>query len=544
MKTLMAVVALSALTGGIARAHDDDAPAGAPGEKLGTVHFAVECNVQAQREFDHAVALYHSFWFDPASKAFGQVLEHDAGCGMAYWGIALSALANPFGWPPPPKAMQTGAAAIEQGLKVGARSQRERDYIAALAKLFENWDKTDHRPRALAWEQAMQVVAQRYPDDPEAGVFYALSLIANAQASDKTFANQLKAAAILEPFFETHPDHPGAAHYLIHTYDYTELVERGLPAARRYASIAPSAPHALHMPAHIFTRLGLWDDSIATNRASAQAARSELKDPTPGLGSYNALHAMDYMMYAHLQQGQDGAARSLLDEVNAIEKLDLANFAAAYALAAMPARYALEHHDWAAAATLTPKPQSLPWNQYPQAEAVIVYTRAMGLARLGQADAALVEIARLQALREAMAKAKLGYWAQQAEIQAAAAGAWVSLARGQSSEALAQMHRAVRLEGNTDKHPVTPGPLIPAGELLAEMLLELGRPADALAEFERVQRTEPNRLLPIYGAARAAELAGQPDVARANYEALLVLTQHADSERREMAQAKAYLARK
>src|SRR5262245_10725273 len=288
-----------------AQAHEGDEPAGKPGEQLGKVEFRVECNAAAQREFSRAVALYHSFWFDPATESFRKVAELDPGCGLAYWGVALSALANPFGWPPPPKAMQSGAAAIEQALKTGARSQRERDYIAALAKLFQDWDKTEHRSRALAWEQAMEQVARRYPEDDEAQIFYALSLIANALASDKTFARQLKAGGILEPFFESRPDHPGAAHYLIHAYDYTELVERGLPAARRYASIAPSAPHALHMPAHIFTRLGMWEDSIATNNASARAAKAELKEATQTLGSYNAVHAMDYMVYAHLQLGQD-----------------------------------------------------------------------------------------------------------------------------------------------------------------------------------------------------------------------------------------------
>ena len=329
------------LGGGAMLAHGhegDDVPAGKPGEQLGKVAFRVDCSPAAQREFNRAVALYHSFWFDPATASFRKVLELDPGCGMGWWGQALSALANPFGWPAPSKAMQAGAAAIEQGRKTGARTQRERDYIAALAKLFQDWDKTDHRPRALAWEAAMEQVAQRYPDDDEAQIFYALSLVANALASDKTFSRQLKAGEILEPYFQSHPDHPGAAHYLIHAYDYTELVQRGLPAARRYASIAPSAPHALHMPAHIFNRLGLWEDSIATNSASARAAKAELESASHTLGSYNAVHAMDYMVYAHLQLGQDAAARRLIDEIAAIERVDATNFAAAYGFAAMPAR--------------------------------------------------------------------------------------------------------------------------------------------------------------------------------------------------------------
>ncbi len=533
------------LGGGAMLAHGhegDDVPAGKPGEQLGKVAFRVECSPAAQREFNRAVALYHSFWFDPASASFRKVLELDPGCGMGWWGQALSALANPFGWPPPAKAMQAGAAAIEQGLNTGARTQRERDYLAALAKLFQDWDKTDHRPRALAWEAAMEQLAQRYPDDDEAQIFYALSLVANALASDKTFARQLKAGEILEPYFQSHPDHPGAAHYLIHAYDYTELVQRGLPAARRYASIAPSAPHALHMPAHIFTRLGLWEDSIATNSASARAAKAELDSASHTLGSYNAVHAMDYMVYAHLQLGQDAAARRLIDEIAAIERVDATNFAAAYGFAAMPARYALERRRWDEAARLELRPQTLPWNQFPHAEAVVVYARALSKARLGDVPGARDDIARLQQLRDALATMKLGYWAQQVEIQITAASAWLALAEGRRGDALGLMRQATEMEAATDKHPVTPGPLVPTRELLGEMLLEQGQPAQALAEFERLEQAEPNRLLPLYYAARAAEAIGDAAKAQSYYRKLLELAAKRDTERPEIARARAHLA--
>lgn len=539
-KFLISVVfALSAV---LVFAHEDDEPAGTPGEKLGTVAFRVECNAAAQQEFNRAIALYHSFWFNPARESFDKVLAHDSGCGLAHWGIALSALGNPFAWPAPAKAWQEGATAIQQAIKVGARNDRERDYIAALAKLYADWDKSEHRERALAWEEAMQRLASRYPDDEEAQVFYGLSLIANALPTDKTFKNQLRAGEILEPYFAKHPDHPGAAHYLIHAYDYTELVQRGLPAARRYASIAPSAPHALHMPAHIFTRLGMWEESIGTNRASAQAAKKELKDPNPGIGSYNALHAMDYMVYAYLQLGQDRAAKKLVDEVGAMQKIDVGNFPAAYALAAMPARYALEHRDWQAAANLRLHPASLPWHQFPQSEAIAVYARALGKARLGDAAGARGEIARLRELREAMLKNKNNYWAQQAEIQITGASAWAAFAEKDGDEALRLMRTTVEMEATTDKHPVTPGPLVPARELLGEMLLDLKRPAEALAEFERVQQTEPNRLLAIYNTARAAELAGDRPKARANYTKLLSLTGKRDAERPEIELAKERVA--
>ncbi len=541
MNVKLSVVCLIMFTALLARqtfAHEDDEPAGTPGEKLGLVEFRVECNAEAQKEFNRAIALYHSFWFAPANESFDKVAQLDPGCGLAHWGRALSALGNPFAWPAPVKAWQAGAASMDKAKQIGARNERERDYIAALAKFYEEWDKAEHRSRALAWEAAMQQLAGRYPDDDEAQVFYALSLIANALPTDKTFKNQLKAAEILEPFFAKHPDHPGAAHYLIHGYDYTELVQRGLPAARRYASIAPSAPHALHMPAHIFSRLGMWEESIETNRASAMAARKELNDTSMTIGSYNALHAMDYMMYAHLQLGQDAAARKLLDEIGAMQRIDIGNFPGAYALAAMPARYALEHHDWKTAASLKLHPESLPWGQFPQCEAITVYARALGKARLGDASGAKQELTRLRELHETMLKNKANYWPQQAQIQITAATAWLAFAENNGDEALRSMRQAVALEAATDKHPVTPGPLMPTREQLADMLLALGKPAEALIEYEQVQASEPNRLRAIYGAARAAEASGDQVKSRRYDQQLLELTAKSDSERPEILRAK------
>jgi tetratricopeptide (TPR) repeat protein len=490
-------------------AHEDDEPAGTPGQKLGTVMFPVKCSGEAQRAFNHAIALYHSFWFDPANKAFDHVAQIDPGCGMAHWGRALSALGNPFAWPAPAKAWQEGAAAMEKARKTGARSERERDYITALGKLYEDWEKTEHRDRALAWEGAMEHLAGRYADDTEARTFHALALIANALPADKTFKNQLRAGAILQPIFEQHPDHPGAAHYLIHSYDYADLVRLGLPAARRYASIAPSAPHALHMPAHVFSRLGMWEESIQTNRASALAARQELSDTSMTVGSYNALHAMDYMVYAHLQLGQEEAARKLLDEVAMIQRVDVANFPAAYALAAMPARYALERDDWKTAANLKPHPESLPWHQFPQCEAITVYARALGKARSGNPGGAKQELTRLHTLRETMTKKNAAYWVQQSDIQAAIASAWVAMAESHPDEAQRLMRAAVELEATTDKHPVTPGPLTPAREQLADLLLAHNKPAEALRAYEQVLASEPNRLRAIHGAAHAAKAGGE-----------------------------------
>ena len=538
MRNLGVLAALISLWFTQARAHEDVAPAGQPGEQLGKVTFIVECNAEAQREFNRAIALYHSFWFDPANKSFDKVIQLDPGCGMAHWGRALSVLGNPFAWPAPAKAWQAGAVSMDKAMQVGARNERERDYIAALAKFYDDWQQTEHRSRALAWEAAMAQLAGRYRDDMEAQIFYSLALIANALPTDKTFKNQLKAGEILQPLFEKHPDHPGAAHYLIHGYDYTELVQRGLPAARRYALIAPSAPHALHMPAHIFSRLGMWDESIVTNRASAAAARKELNDTSMTIGSYNALHAMDYMMYAHLQLGQDAAAQQLLDEIAAIQRIDIGNFPGAYALAAMPARYALEHHDWNRAANLKLHPQSLPWPQFPQCEAITIYARALGKARSGDVIGAKQEVARLHELRETMLKNKTGYWPQQTEIQISAASAWIALAENQTDEAQRLMRAAVELEATTDKHPVTPGPLTPPREQLADMLLELNKPAEALAAYEQVHVSEPNRLRSFYGAARAAQASGDLEKSRNYDRKLLELTAKGESTRPEILRAR------
>jgi hypothetical protein len=310
-------------------------------EKLGEVNFPVSCNDAAQQEFNRAMSLLHSFWFDPAKKAFAKVLEHDPECGMAHWGIAVVALGNPFAWPPNPNAMKAGAAALVEARRMSAKTVRERDYISALAELFRDWETTEHRPRVVAFEKAMAGVATRYPEDDEARILHALLLTVTALPTDKTFANQLKAAGILEPLFKKYPNHPGVAHYLIHTYDYAELAEKGLPAARAYAGIAPSVPHALHMPSHIFSHVGLWPEMVEGNRASYLAAKGELAEQTLGVGTYDALHAMDYLVFGHLQQAQDKAARQLVDEVSAMHKVNVENFVAAYAFTAIPSRFAL-----------------------------------------------------------------------------------------------------------------------------------------------------------------------------------------------------------
>lgn len=541
--TVIAWVLTIVLIVGASRAwaHEEQGLSGEP-EKLGEVNFPVSCNAAAQKEFNRAMALFHSFWFDPAKKSFAKILQHDPECGMAHWGIAIMSMGNPLAWPPNPNALKTGATASTESRRVGAKTQRERDYLAALAVFFKDWETTEHRPRALAFEKAMEAVAARYPDDVEAQILYSLVLNVTALPTDKTFANQLKAAAILEPLFKKYPNHPGVAHYLIHTYDYAEIAEKGLPFARAYADIAPSVPHVLHMPSHIYSRIGLWKEMVEGNRASYLAAKAELAEKTLDIGTYDALHAMDYMVFGHLQQAQDKAAKQLLDEVATLRKVNVENFVAAYAFAAIPSRFALERGDWKQAAALKLSPADLSWDKFPQAEAILVFARGLGAARSGDVSTAHKDVERLQSLQEAMTAAKIAYWAGQTDFQIKTVNAWIAYAGKRHDEAVQLMRAAAEREEASDKHPVTPGNVVPSRELLGEMLMAQNQPAKALVEFERSLQRDPNRFRGIYGAASAAEASGNRKVARDYYLKLLTLTTDRDTERPEIAQAKIFLS--
>jgi tetratricopeptide (TPR) repeat protein len=533
MRALSLVVAVAALVCAAAVLADEQPGAGI--EKLGTVHFQTSCSPPAQKEFERALALLHSFWFRAAIPAFKAVDAADPGCAIAQWGIAMALLGNPLAVPPAPQALKDGWAAIEKARAIGAKTQRERDYVDAIGQFYTDADKVDHRTRTLAYEKAMADLSSRYGDDREAAVFYALALDITALPTDKTYANQLKAAAILEKVFAVEPNHPGVSHYLIHSYDYPPIAAKGLPAARRYAGIAPSAPHALHMPSHIFTRVGAWQDSVDSNRASAEVAR---KQSSPG----EMLHALDYQIYAYLQMAQDKEARRVLGELGAVvgtDGLDSARNANAFALAAIPARYVLERRAWAEAAALEPQP-----SRFPYTEAMTHFARAVGLARSGDAPAARKAVEKIAPLYDALVQAKNAYWAEQVDIQQRVALAFVRRAEGRSDEALALLRGAADLEDATEKSPVTPGPLAPARELLGEMLLEANQPAQALKEFEASARREPNRLHGLYGAARAAELSGDRQRARNYYGRIVVLTSKADSERIETKAARTFLSAK
>lgn len=485
-------------------AHDAEAAAGG----LGSVHFKVECNAAAQREFDLAMAYYHSFAWADIKAPLDRTLQADNACGMVYWAQALASLDNPFVWPGniSAKTLADGAALLEQARKTGLATQRERDYVDALAGFFQDADKLNHRTRAKALEAGLEGVAAKYPEDSEATVLYSLVLSANFDPADKQYKNQLRAAQLLEPVFAKQPEHPGAAHYLIHSYDYPPLAEQGLPAAQRYSKIAPAAAHAQHMPSHIFTRVGAWNDSVAANAASAKA------DTASGP---NALHAYDYMVYAHLQMGQDRAAQAVRERAAAIAKPP-DNFAAAYAYSAIPARLVLERSDWAGAASLalTPAADAYPWAKYPQAEAANAYARALGAAALRDGAAVDIELARLQRLQDRATELKIGYWAEQIAIQMDVVRAFAAFKAGRADAGIGALRKAADREDATEKHVVTPGMMLPAREILATALLENGDAADALREYEAVLRKEPKRLRAMAGAGVAAERSGDEQKAR------------------------------
>jgi hypothetical protein len=516
--------------------------AGKP-EQLGQVHFPVSCNAAAQNQFERAVAMLHSFWYEESTKGFAGVTQTDPTCAMGYWGIAMSQW-YPLWYAPDAAHFAEGTAAVNKASALGAKTDRERDYIAAIEIFYKDPDHIDHRARTLAYEQAMEQVHLRYPEDREAGAFYSLSLLASATVlpPDKTYAKQKKAGAMLEKLFTEQPRHPGAAHYIIHSFDYPALASLALPAARNYAKIAPSAPHALHMPSHIFTRLGLWDESIQSNLASAAASKEYATAMHIDGAWQGQFHAMDYLEYAYLQEGRDRDAKRVTEEIRAIRKAASENMNVAYAWTAVPARYLIERGRWSEASTLEAYPSGFPWNRFPIAEAITHFSRALGSARSGDAGGARHEAEAIASLHDILIRDKDEYWAGQVEILRREAAAWTAYAEGKNDGAVTLMRSAADLEDSTEKDPVTPGPIVPARELLGDLLLELHQPAPALGEFETSLHASPNRLGGLVGAARAASLSGDQTQASDYYAKLVALCAHADPERAELKEARAFLA--
>jgi tetratricopeptide (TPR) repeat protein len=499
-----------------------------PDEKLGRLSFPTSCDPKVQAEFERGVAMIHSYWFLIARRTFEGVLKQDPGCAMAYWGVAIDLLNNVFVAPPQRADADTAWAALEKAREVGAKTQRERDWIEALSAYYRDHDKTPVNMRLANYNRAMEQLVQRYPDDYEAQVFYALTLQASAPPTDTTYANQLKSAAILDKLYQQNPQHPGVSHFTIHAYDFAPIAEKGLPAARRYANVAPAVPHARHMPSHIYSMLGLWEDSIASN-ASAIAIQPDY------------YHAADFSVYAYLQLSQDDKAKALTEtSVATADRGDrpivFANFTAKNA---MPARYALERADWAGAAALPLKP-----SQYPAADSLTRFTRGLGMARSGDLAGAKAEIEAIKTLRATIEKANQPYWAARSEEQMLTISAWIALKEGARDQALKLMRAAADGEDGSIKSVAMENRLYPFRELLGELLLEMGQPADALKEFEVALRQTPNRYRAFLGVARAASGAGDRQKAFEYYGKVAELAKNADSERAETREAKAFLANK
>jgi hypothetical protein len=497
-------------------------------EKLGKLSFPTSCDPKVQAEFERGVAMIHSYWFLIARRTFEGVLREDPNCAMAYWGIALDLLNNSLAVVPPRADAEAAWAALEKARAVGAKTQRERDWIEALSAYFRDHDKLPVNVRLAAYNNAMEQLAQRYTDDYEAQAFYALSLQASASPSDTTYANQLKSVAILEKLYDQNPQHPGVTHFIIHAYDYHPLAEKGIPAARRYATIAPAVPHARHMPSHIYSMVGLWEESIASN-ASALAIQPDY------------YHAADFSVYAHLQLAQDAKAKALMEKSIATadrgdRPVTFVNFTAKNA---MSARYVLERSDWAGAAALP-----FTSSQYPQPDSLIRFTRGLGMARTGDLAGAKAEIEAIKALRAALEKSNQSYWADRSEEQMLAISAWIALKEGAPDQALRFMRAAADGEDGSVKHVAMENRLYPLRELFAELLLETGQPAAALSEFEAALKQTPNRYRAFLGIARAANAAGDRQKASEYYGKLVDLAKNADTERQEIREAKNFLAQR
>ena len=527
----VASVALSTtllLASGAALSHDDEGKG-----QLGRVKFSNSCDQKVQPLLETGVAMLHSFWYSAAEKTFRDVLAQDPSCTIANWGVAAILMNNPLaGQGASPKDAAAAQAAIDQGRRVSPKTQRERDYIEAVAAYYQDFSTRGERARQVARAKAFEELAARYPDDDEAQIFCALYIAGTQLQSEQTFSAYLKAAAILEKQFTKYPDHPGVAHYLIHSYDAPPIAEKGLPAARRYATIAPAAPHALHMPSHIFTRVGAWEDSAATNLRSADAAK---KSGEPN----EAYHASDYAVYAYLQLARDNDAKRTMEDVFKITNFNAAIRVAPYAMAAMYARYAVERGAWREAMQLQPQP-----TKFAFVDAITHFARALGAVRSGDTAFAENEAAELARLHRALLDAKDSYWATEVEVQRLAIAGWIALVQGKSDDALKFMRAAADLEDKNEKSIVTPGRVLPARELLGDMLLEMKQPAQALKEFEASHVREPNRFRGYYGAALAAEGAGDRAKAAGYYAKLMELAKKGGSNRPELARARAYVAQR
>src|SRR5689334_6038853 len=504
------------------------------GEIFGNVSFTASVPDSLKKDFNIAIALLHSFEYDESEKMFARIIERAPACAMAYWGVAMSNF-HPLWSPPTLPELQKGAKAIEVARSITHKTKRESDYIEALGQFFEHADHANHVTRVLSFENAMENLYQTYPDDIEAAVFYALALNAAADPADKTYTKQKKAFSILYPIFQREPLHPGIAHYIIHNCDYPALAELALPAAIKYASIAPASAHAQHMPSHIFTRLGLWDECIRSNLVSVSAAQCYASKAKIKGHWDEELHGMDYLVYAYLQKGDDELARQQADYLQTINEVYPVNFKTAYAFAAIPARYALERKMWKEAASLSLHPASFPWEKFPWQASIIHFARLLGAARQSNISHAKAELEKLQALHDTLTKqVDKKQEAAQVAVQLKAAQAWIEYKQGNNDLALELMKQAADIEDGMEKHPVTPGEVIPARELYGEMLLEMNKPELAFENFVQDLKTHPNRFNGLYDAAIAAEKAGNRKNAAVHFKKLIEISDSKNCKRTEL----------
>jgi tetratricopeptide (TPR) repeat protein len=548
---------LIVLASSFAVRHVECASVPEPGDlrAAGKVEFPISCAPTVQSDFSRGVALLHSFFYEEARRVFTSVAERDPKCAMAQWGIAMTWW-HPIWTPPTPDEMKAGKAAIEKAMAMNAGTDRERGFITALNVYYNTPDGSSagavgqscHGPvgprdRVIAYENAMHQLRDKYPDDFEVQTFYAFAVlgVGYATPTDTSLSKQLEAAAIFEKLWKQNANHPGVVHYLIHCYDYPAFAQRGLAAAQSYDSIAPWVPHALHMPSHIFTRLGMWDESIAANQASAEASRAYAAMRHRNATEAEELHALDYMAYSYLQEARDTEAKKIVDLAAKVRKTNPElEFSAAYALAAIPTRYAFERSDWTAAAALS-VPNLPHWSSFPFMEALIEYGHALGRAHTGDLNGARKAIARMQQLRDATKDPKFDYFKNHLDLQMQAASAWVAAAEGKKNEAIDILRRAADAEDILGKHPVSPGAFVPIREQLGSLLLEVGQPKEAQQEFEAALKIYPGRFRGLYGAARAAEQSGDKEGATRYYAKLAAQTAKAAGSRDELSHVREFL---
>jgi len=509
-------------------------------KQFGTVEFETSCTGKVKKDFNLAISLLHSFEYDEAEKVFAKIIDEEPECAMAYWGVAMCNY-HPLWDPPNQPELEKGAKTIDIAQSLTQKSKRESDYIEAIALYYKDWNKVDHHTRSINFEKAMEKTYSKYPNDKEAAIFYALALDAAADPTDKSFSNQKKAGAILTALYPNEPNHPGIVHYIIHSYDYPELATLALPAARKYASIAPSSAHAQHMPSHIFERLGLWDECINSNLTSTSSAKCYAENA--GIRGHwdEELHGMDYLVYAYLQKGENDQAEKQWDYLKTINEVSPVNFKVAYAFAAIPSRYVLENKLWKEAANLKVHKENFPWEKYPWQKAIIHFTRLLGSVHIGNLDSARAELKNLNTIYNTLTEQKDSYKANQVLIQIKTSEAWIRFKEGKNNEALKLMNIAANMEDNTQKHPVTPGEVLPARELLGDMLLQMNKPDQALEAYEADLKKHPNRFNGLYGAGLAAERGNNFEKTKFYYQKLTEIANSTTSNRQELEAAKLFL---